>query len=227
MSDIILIGLLVLGFLLGKNIGVIKMVYNFCAMIISFILLRIITPIIMPIVVKTPVYDLVYDKVVSTFKINDSLNNLTRAAEASFIEQIPIADSFKGQLIENNNVDIYEALGVSTFADYVNNMITYVLVFIGTSIVVYICICLIMFILSSSFDIFSKLPIISTVNSLIGGLFGLCTTVLIIWFAAYIINLFVFGGFANSFNEFVNNGYISKMFFTHNIFDNLFLNIFN
>ncbi len=218
MLDILLISILILGFLIGKKIGFIKTVYVFISFFASFIAVKFFTPLMMPVIMKTTYYKDMVLKFSEYFDVEEAVNDVAIAGQNQVIGEIPVLEPFMDKLIENNNIDIYEMLGVETFTDYLANMVSYAITFIGASIIVFICSSLILTVIGFVLKVFSKLPIISTINGLIGGLIGLFNTAIILWVIAIAINVFGFNGLAIEFNAMVNESIFAKVFFDSNIF---------
>ncbi len=218
MLDILLIAILISGFLIGKKIGFLKTVYVFISFFASFIAVKFFTPLLMPVLIKTTYYKDMVLKFSEYLNLEEAVNDIAVTGQNQVIAETPILEPFMDKLIENNNIDIYEMLGVEKFTDYLSNMVAYAITFIGASIVIFILSSLALTIVGFILKVFSKLPIISTINGLIGGLIGLFNTVIILWVVAIAINVFGFNGLAIEFNAMVEQSIFAKVFFDSNIF---------
>lgn len=114
---------------------------------------------------------------------------IPRDVQISAIEGADLPDLFKSLLTENNNSEMYTRLGATTFAEYVGDFLTKlilnILAFLGTFILITIIIRAIVFAL----DIVSDLPVLGVLNRLAGGVIGLSGALIIVWTAFVVITL--------------------------------------
>lgn len=114
---------------------------------------------------------------------------IPRDVQISAIEAADLPDVFKNLLTENNNSEMYQRLGAETFAQYVGNflseLILNILAFLGSFILITIVIRAIVFAL----DIVSNLPVLGALNRIAGGIVGLAGALVIVWTAFVVITL--------------------------------------
>lgn len=114
---------------------------------------------------------------------------IPREQQISAIENADIPEVFREILLENNNSEIYENLGVSTFGEYVGSYLAKIIAdFVGfllTLLVVTIVIRTIIYTLG----IISDLPVIGGLNRIAGGVLGLATGVIVIWVILIVVTL--------------------------------------
>lgn len=103
------------------------------------------------------------------------------------IENLNLPQQLKDVLIENNNNEVYEMLGVDAFVDYVTSylsgMVLNAVVFVIILIVLY---GLLRFILSW-LNIVARLPILSGMNKIAGALLGGAQGLLLVWIGFLIL----------------------------------------
>ncbi len=225
MIDIVLIFILLMGFLIGKKIGFLKSVYVFVSFFASFISVKFFTPMIMPILVKTNYYGDMVNKFKELINVEDVVDDMSTSVQSELLSEYSIFEPIISSVIKNNNIDMYEAFNIDTAVEYVANAFAYTLTYLGACIVVFILTSFILMIFGALLKIFSKLPIISTINALLGGIIGLFNTSVLLWLSALIINVFRFGDFVVQFNTIVNDSYIAKYFFNASFFINIINNI--
>lgn len=113
----------------------------------------------------------------------------SREVQISLIEKAKLPEVFKQSLLENNNKEIYNALGVDKFSDYVSKylakMFTDIASFLITLLVVTIVVRTALYILG----IISDLPLIGGVNRLAGAVLGLGTGLIIVWIFFIVITV--------------------------------------
>lgn len=114
---------------------------------------------------------------------------IPRDVQTSAIEAADLPDVFKDLLTENNNSEMYQRLGAETFAQYVGNflseLILNILAFLCTFILITIVIRAIVFAL----DIVSNLPVLGILNRLAGAVIGTAGALVIVWTVFVVITL--------------------------------------
>lgn len=112
------------------------------------------------------------------------------AAQRAIIENLNLPENVKSALIENNNHEVYELLGVNAFADYIGNYLSDMIInsigFVLLFAAVYILIRLIMHWL----DLIARLPILSGMNKIAGALLGGVQGLLFLWILCLVLTAF-------------------------------------
>lgn len=108
------------------------------------------------------------------------------------IDQLYLPSVIRKALTENNNSEIYQLLGVSTFEQYVSSylacMILNAISFVGSFIVVGFAVQIVIF----AADLIGRLPVIKGANKLLGLAFGLAEGIIILWILC--LGVTAFGG---------------------------------
>lgn len=114
---------------------------------------------------------------------------IPRDMQIAAIEGADIPEVFKDLLLTNNNGEVYEKLGVSTFVSYVAKymakLVVNIIAFLMTLIVVTIIVRAVIF----SLNVIADLPVLGIVNRLAGGVLGMVGVLIIVWVAFVIITL--------------------------------------
>ena len=114
---------------------------------------------------------------------------IPRDMQQEAINAADLPDIFKDLLAVNNNSEIYEELGVNTFAQYVGSFLAKVIIniisYLGTFLIVTIILRAIIFAL----DIVAELPVFGLVNRLAGGAIGFAGAAIIVWILFVVVTL--------------------------------------
>ena len=153
---------------------------------------------------------------------NDEVKNaiegadIPRDLQVAAIEKADLPAVFKTQLSTNNNSEIYSQLGVQTFAQYVgeflSKLIIHIIAFLGTFLIVIIILRAIVFAL----DIVAELPVLGFINRLAGGVVGLGCALIIVWVAFIIITMLYMTSIGKEAYELIQNNDIIKMIYDYN-----------
>ena len=142
--------------------------------------------------------------------------DIPRDLQVTAIEKADLPAVFKTQLSTNNNSEIYSQLGVQTFAQYVgeflSKLIIHIIAFLGTFLIVTIILRAIVFAL----DIVAELPVLGFINRLAGGVVGLGCALIIVWVAFIIITMLYMTSIGKEAYELIQNNDIIKMIYDYN-----------
>jgi uncharacterized membrane protein required for colicin V production len=151
-----------------------------------------------------------------TLNIGGKANDLTLSAQTAFINSLNLPKFIKSSLIENNNSEVYNVLGISRIEDYISgyiaNMCVNIIALIATFIVVSILIAAIAFFL----DIAAKLPGLKSINEAAGAVLGVVKGVLIIWILCIIATFFYAKPNFQPLFLAIENSVIAKAFYENN-----------
>lgn len=151
--------------------------------------------------------------------------NIKRAEQTKKIEQLNLPQGLKDALIENNNMDIYKALDVSNFyeyiASYLSKLVLNALSYFLTFIIVSILIGLILRVL----DFITEIPILKEINK-IGGLFlGAIEALIGIWIFFLVVTMCSSTPFGETMYGYINDSVILSFLYNNNIILNLITNM--
>jgi uncharacterized membrane protein required for colicin V production len=208
----------------GRQEGFIKTVFSIFSILIALVL----TYEVQPYVSKALQHN---DKIVSyvEHKVDASVE-LDKKEEGvsdqrNSIEGLRLPKSLKKSLIENNNTEVYKALVVEKFEDYVSSYLAVVILnalsFVGVFLIVYI----LLFIISRAMDILSHLPLINGLNKTAGLLVGLLRGLVVIWILCILLTMFSSTKTSQILYGYINDSYILSSIYDNNILLHIITNI--
>lgn len=112
------------------------------------------------------------------------------SAQRSYIESLELPEQLKGILIENNNNEVYELLGVDRFTDYLVSYIMEMIVSAISYVVVFLAVFILFHLLMRWLDLMARLPILSGINQIAGAVLGLSQALIFIWLASVVLTIF-------------------------------------
>lgn len=115
--------------------------------------------------------------------------DIPREVQIEAIEAADIPEVFKSLLSVNNNGEMYETLGVETFAEYVGSFLAKIIINIVAFLCAFIVITIVIRAIVFALDVVSNLPVLGWVNRLAGGLIGMVGALVIVWTIFVIITL--------------------------------------
>ena len=117
------------------------------------------------------------------------LGNLTRIEQTELIENLPLPEFLQDLLLDYNNEEGYQGLGVSTFQDYLVGFIATGILNVAAFLVSVLIVHLLLWLSISALSILTNLPVIRVVNRVAGLALGLLQALLVLWLAFLILSL--------------------------------------
>ncbi len=98
---------------------------------------------------------------------------LSAADQARVIDMLPLPQSLKDTLAENNNSAVYEQFGVDRFTDYIGSFVGNVCLNIIGYLLTFMIVFFALHILFMAFNVVDRLPVIHGINHFAGALLGI------------------------------------------------------
>lgn len=183
--------------IVGYIRGFLKIALSLAITIASIFLVIAITPHISGwIQESTSISETVQNKIEGMFEIAsgtsaDMLSTIetSREQQISLIEGAGLPSVIQDMLLENNNHEVYEALGVANFVDYIGAYITKLIADIIAFLVAWIAVTIIARILMAVIGIIGKIPVIGGVNKIAGAVVGVGIGLIIVWILFILVTL--------------------------------------
>ncbi len=196
MLTIIVVAILALACWLGWKKGLIHTIFSLCSLVISLVLVWILFPHVSSILEGfSPLRNTVYEHVDGFLsdeipELFEQLPSADPSAQNEFIDKLPLPQELKERLSLNNTVDVYEALGVESFTEYLSTAVTNLILqgaaLLLTLIIVFIAVHLLINVL----DLVAKLPVLNAANKGGGAVVGLVIGYLIVQIIFLVITVF-------------------------------------
>lgn len=141
---------------------------------------------------------------------------LPRQVQIAAIESAELPDVFKELLLSNNNNEVYQRLGVTTFGGYVSKYLAKLIIdicaFLGTFIIATIVIRAIVFAL----DFVAELPVLGILNRLSGMFVGAAIALIIVGFVFVAITLIYSTSIGKTMMEMIDQSKFLSYLYAHN-----------
>lgn len=107
--------------------------------------------------------------------------------QRAVIENLNLPDNIKAALIENNNHEVYELLGVDAFADYIGNYLADMILNSVGFVLLFALVYLLIKLVVRWLDLIARLPILSGMNKIAGALLGGVQGLIFLWIFCLIL----------------------------------------
>ena len=126
---------------------------------------------------------------ITTDDILNVIGEIPKDQQISLIEKSNLPSFLKTALLENNNSEIYDELGVSKFPNYVAEYISRMVIKILSFLVTFVLTFVIVRALMVAVDIIGELPMLGFLNHCGGGVLGLGVALVIVWLLFLVLTL--------------------------------------
>ena len=213
---IVVVGILLINALIGMKVGFIKTVFSLCSMIIALVMTIWISPYVNDFMRgNEKFYDGVSSKVDKIIEFQEEEAGVSE--QVSLIEGLKLPQSLKDSLIENNNDEIYKALAVGGFKEYVNNYLTGIVINALAFTLTFVVILVLLWVVSIALDIVSKLPLLNQINKTAGLIAGLVHGLVVIWLFFIVLTVFGSSGLGQKAMELVGESKILSLIYNNNL----------
>ncbi|MGB8452678.1 MAG: CvpA family protein [Anaerocolumna sp.] len=172
----------------GRRRGFIRTVFTLFSTIIALVLTMWVSPVISKELQKNDkVMGFVTEKVLKVIPFTDMGNKITD--QVNFINKLPLPKIMKHTLIENNTKDVYTAMAVDNFKDYISESVARIIINAAVFLVIVLFITIGLALLCETLNIISKLPLINGLNKTAGLLAGLLHGIIVIWIGCIFLTI--------------------------------------
>lgn len=150
--------------------------------------------------------------------IEEALENadIPKDLQIKAIEMAELPEVFKSLLSDNNNDVIYEKLGVKTFAEYVGEFLSKLIIHIVAFLCTFLLMTIVLRAIIFALDIVSELPVLGFFNRLAGGVVGAAGGLIIIWLFFVVITLLYVTAFGREIYQVIQENAILNMLYENN-----------
>ena len=199
-NTLIIVGIIFLVcMIIGYARGFVRIVASLAATLATIVLVTFLSPYVSEMLGNVlPVEKMVEEKAMEILLGNEQIENTedsegeeeivipeevetSREVQISLIENAEMPEVFRRLLLENNNNEIYQVLGVSTFSEYVVKYLAKLFTDIASFLVTLLAVTIIVRTIIYILGIISDLPLIGGVNRLVGAVLGLGTGLIVVW----------------------------------------------
>ena len=141
---------------------------------------------------------------------------IPRDLQQEAINGADIPDIFKELLAVNNNSEIYEELGVKSFAQYVGTFLAKLIINIVSYLGVFLIVTIILRAVIFALDIVAEIPVFGLINRLAGGAVGFAGALIIAWLLFVAVTLLYTTVIGKDIYETIQASGILKFLYDHN-----------
>lgn len=187
-------GVFLIGMVLyGHYRGALKQCVSLGALILTIILVKVATPYMTGFIKDNPSIRQSAAQVIlnaAGWEEPSTKDTELPAAQRMAIESLNLPQSVKDMLLENNNSEFYNMLGVNQFAEYISTYLADILINAIGSIILFAVIYILIHLIVRWLDIIARLPILYGLNHIAGALLGLAQGLILLWIGCFLVGIF-------------------------------------
>lgn len=185
----------------GYRRGFIKIVASLATTLATIILVTVLSPYVSNMILKVvPIEKMMQEKCIEFLAPEDSADEgeaavlpqdveTSRETQISLIENAELPEVFRQLLLENNNDEIYDSLGVTTFTEYVGSYLAKLVANIISFLLTLIVVTIVVRIITYTLGLIGNLPVIGGLNRVAGAITGMGTGLILVWILFVILTL--------------------------------------
>lgn len=187
----IVVGIYLLGMILyGHYKGFLRLAVSMAALIVTLVIVHIAMPKVSVYVKEnTPIYTWILENIEETMaealKMDEEIS--MPAQQRMVIEGLSLPQDVKQMLLENNNSQMYEILGVNAFVEYIGSYLANIILNWAGFVVLFLFVYIMLRLIVKWLDIMAKLPVLSGMNKLAGAVLGGIQGLFFIWIVSLLI----------------------------------------
>lgn len=145
--------------------------------------------------------------------------------EDEIISSLNMSEGLKKVLKYNNKDEVYVQIGVNKFKDYLYKYISVLILKRVIFVLVFVFSIIILNLILEILNIFSKIPIISGINSLAGAVVGFFNAMFILWILSLFIGAIVGTNIGSQIMEYIKRKPILLFIFNNNLISYIVRNV--
>lgn len=142
-----------------------------------------------------------------------------------YLKSVPLPESWKKSLMEHNNDENYERLGVDTLEEYVGGYMTNIVLNVAAFLIAMLVISMVLHLLMGLLDIIGRIPVIHGINKVAGLGVGLLKGLVIVWVCCLVLSVFSGTQWGTGILGMVEENEFLRFLYNHNLLAKLVLGI--
>ncbi|MBQ9766605.1 MAG: CvpA family protein [Lachnospiraceae bacterium] len=216
---VVVLAIIALMGFVGFKKGLIKMVFSLVSTIAALLIAVIFSPVVSGIMKNSEnVVGFIDEKVTSI--VNFSSEEAAEAGESEqedLISSLPLPESIKQSLLENNTAENYVSLKVDEFEEYVCRQITNVIINAIAFVITLIIAIVALWFVCNALNLLAKLPLLRQLNATAGLAAGLAEGILIVWILFVVLTMFAGSEFGRDAMEMIAENPLLDFLYKNNL----------
>jgi hypothetical protein len=217
--------------LYGHYRGFLQIAVTMSALVISVLFVRVATPQITTLLKEnTAIQHTIQQAMIHAVgggELLEDSGNVSRESsyQRMVIEQLNLPEQMKEALLENNNSEVYQLLGVETFVEYLGSYLADMIINLVGSVILFAIVYIGLRVLVHALNLVARLPILCGMNQVAGSVIGLIRGLLWLWAFFLIISIFSGMQWTVPLQEQIRSSVWMSFLYNNNIYNKIFIGI--
>lgn len=176
--------------LIGWGQGLFKVILSVAGLIASIFVAAYVAPHLSGYLEEhTKLDEKMADYISGELQFSEKGQEATRGIQVAVINELPLPETLKSNILNNNNSEMYQALNVNSVYDYIAKTISVVILNAAVFLTLTLCCRIFFFFLGKSMGALTKLPIVRSIDKIGGGLLGAMQGLIFIWIFFLVLSI--------------------------------------
>ena len=213
--------------LYGHYRGFIKLAVSATALILTLFVVRAAMPQVTGFLREhTKLYTALEENMSEVLKIDGSeAETEGPTAERQIIEGLKLPKQLKDALLENNNSEVYQVLGVQSFTQYLARYIANSIINIIGFLLLFVLLFAGINIITIWLDLVAKLPFLSGMNKIAGAVLGGLEGILFLWILGLFVTVFSGTALGRIVTTQIENSIWLSFIYNHNLLNGMIMSV--
>ncbi|MDE5863333.1 MAG: CvpA family protein [Lachnospiraceae bacterium] len=168
--------------LTGWAQGLFKVIISVAGLVISIIVANYVSPYVSGFLEEhTQIDDKIAVYISEELQFSELGEEATRGIQVAVINELPLPETLKSNILDNNNSDMYQALKVTGVYEYIAKSVAVVILNAAVFLFLVLFCRLFFYFLGKSVGSLTKLPIVRSIDKVGGGMLGAMKGLMLIW----------------------------------------------
>lgn len=216
---IAVIGIIAVLAYLGLKKGFIKMVFSLVSTIAALLIAMLFSPVVAGMMKNNEAIVGFFDEKISAVVdfTSEEAEEETESKQESLIDSLPLPETFKDSLLENNTLDNYVAMQAENFEQYVCRQITNVIINAIAFVVTLLLAIIALALLCRALNLLAKLPLLKQINAAAGLAAGAAEGLLLVWILFVVLTMFAGTEFGSEAMEMIAENPLLDFLYKNNM----------
>ena len=138
---------------------------------------------------KTQIDERLAEHIVQELQFSELGQEATRGIQVTVIQELPLPEALKNNILDNNNSEMYQALEVSGVYEYISKSIAVVILNAAVFLFLTFMCRVFFFFLGKAVGELAKVPIVRSIDKVGGGFLGAMRGLILIWIFFLILSI--------------------------------------
>lgn len=215
----VVIGIVFFVFVLSGWIqGLFKVIVSVAGLILSIIVANFAAPQVSGFLQEhTQMDEQLATYIAKELEFSDVGQTATKSAQVKVMNELPLPETLKSNLLNNNNSEMYDALAAAGVYEYISKSVAVVIMNAIVFLLIIMFCRLFFFFVGKSFDDLKKLPIVRSIDKIGGGALGSMKGLLVIWLFFLVLSITSMFEWSRNLTEQISTVPVLKLLYDNNI----------